>query len=170
MYDQPSIGCKNITDPQCREHMVLPFALLPESYWNDEDLDPTLEQTIEYLTRWPEDTWTAAIGCPSCGKVLPYVRRDVEWGSAPFQEKGRFSSDTKCYVVELECARRDCRLPAKFHTVLNDQIPNESALLDRLRRGFFGGICPAGHDLLPVPRERYRLARVLDAIPSDKTP
>jgi hypothetical protein len=56
MYDQPSIYCKNITDPRCREHMVLPFALLPESYWNDEDLDPTLEQTIEYLTRWPEDT------------------------------------------------------------------------------------------------------------------
>jgi hypothetical protein len=148
--------------------MVLPFAFLPESYWNDEDLDPTQEQTIEYLTRWPEDTWRAAIGCPSCGKVLPYARRDVDWSWAPFQEEGRYSSDTNCYRIELECARKDCRLPAKFHTVLNDQIPTESGLLDKLHRGFFGGTCPAGHDLLPIPKERYRVTRILDAIPTDE--
>src|ERR1700723_1565681 len=144
--------------------MVLPFAVLPESLWLGDFDDYTQEQKDEYLKRWPPDTWKAAIGCPFCGKVLQYDADDVAWDQTERFAVGRFSSDTKCYRVEFECARQGCRVPAKFHTVLGGGIRNETALLDKLSRGFFGGQCSAGHDLLPIPKERYRLARILDAI------
>jgi hypothetical protein len=167
MYDEPEIRCKAITDPGCGERMVLPFSVLPESYWPDEFGEYTQERIDEYQSRWPSDTWQAAIGCPFCGKILLYARDDVGWNETEHSEEGRFSSDTKCYRVELECARIDCRVPAKFHTVLGGAIRNETALLDKLSRGFFGGQCSVGHDLLPIPKEKYRLTRILDAIPSD---
>jgi hypothetical protein len=92
----------------------------------------------------------------------------VSWAAAPYEEEGRYHADTTCYRVEFECAKSGCRAHAQFHTVLNERhISTEAALLDKLRVGFFSGPCPIGHDLLPIPREKYRLDRVFDAIPSE---
>jgi hypothetical protein len=167
MYDEPWTSCGYVSGLGCRERMVLPYAVLPESLWLDDFDDYTQEQKDEYLKRWPSDTWKAAIGCPFCGKVLLYARDDVAWDQKAIFVAGKYSADTKCFLVEFECARRDCRVPAKFHTVLGGEIPNETALLDKLCGGFFGGQCSVGHDLLPIPKEKYRLTRILDAIPSD---
>jgi len=164
MYEQPVIQCKNIkADPKCEGYMVLPFFPLPPECGDD----PTPEEKDEYLARWPPGTWRATIGCPSCGKILLYDAEDVEWYGAPYEEKGQHHASTTCYRVEHRCATLSCRVPVIFHTVLNVRISSQAALLEKLDREFFSGKCRNGHNIFRVPRERYRLDRVFDAIPSE---
>ena len=165
-YFEPYVICRNFkASPRC-ERIVLPFRGLPNKNPFDLICSPFLAETGEYPVRWPEDGWQAAIGCPYCEAAFRYGLWDVRWEAIDRDAPGVFHSDTKCYRVEFECARPNCRLPVQVHTVLGGVIPTENALRDMLHDGLFHEICPAGHDLLPIPRDRYRLTREVEAIPS----
>ncbi len=170
-YDEPVIGCGSGDGtperPRYCEAIVLPFQPLPISSGMQMPGDPIPEKTDEYQARWPPDDWRATIGCPSCGIILQYDARAVSWQRACFDESGNYFSDTTCYRIEFECARKDCRVPVRFHTVLSDRIPTEVALRATLRTDFFHGNCSAGHPLLRIPQELYRVSRVMEAIPKD---
>ena len=168
IYSQPFIECTDPrSSPYCHAKMVLPFPWLREWWVYALDDDPAQEAMGQHLANWPEEDWSANIGCPVCGTILRYASPHVSFEPVYQKVRGRYYSDTTCYRVELECAKDDCRTPAHFHTVLGGEIVSESALLNRLAGGFFGGECSKGHSLLPIEKERYKLTRALDPIPSE---
>ena len=122
-------------------------------------LGPTFPETGTPLPNWPADEWKANIGCPECGLVFVYRERSGSLG------QGRFHSDTVCACVEFRCSQTGCGTLIKFHTTLPDRSRKSfDGLLDKLHRGFFQGRCANGHGLLPVPREKYEIREVFQAV------
>jgi hypothetical protein len=163
-YVQPILLCRNRRQAElpCNK-IILPYPELPMTEDSGER-----SQRASSLLEWPGREWCANIGCPSCGRVLVYGPGAVSWAVAPYQGRGQFRSDTVCVYVESECATAGCRVPIKFHTIIEDRSPRSfDELRDKLHRGFFVATCRNGHSMLPTPRERYRLCEVLDPIPSD---
>jgi hypothetical protein len=164
---EPKIHCKY---PDCDHFMVLPYRIVP-FVLNEENDDAIQDEINKHRSRWPKDNWQAAIGCPKCGNILLYVADDVSWREEfEWEDADPYDADTVCYSVSCECATKDCRSPVRFHIIAGDdenQDWSEDALRNRLHDAFYVGQCPAGHSLLPIPRDRYRLETVRGPIPKD---
>jgi hypothetical protein len=161
----PSLRCKGSC---CFWQIFLPLSAVVPYERDDDTLYPTQEEIDEHRSRWPPDGWLAAIGCPNCGNIHEYDESDVEWCEEEAGGPDTYSSGVVCYHVSTACAKADCRALAQFHIVVGeDQDASENALRDRLHAGLYNGKCPNGHDLLPIPKERYGVTKVVGEIPSD---
>lgn len=162
MYYQPILFCDSMKSRNYYEwhNIVLPYPELP-------DWDGTYDEEDEDFP-WPDASWHAVIGCQECGLVSEYLSDEVAWGQAPVKGEGRFHSDAAFVRVNFECGQLGCRAPIQFYTATQNRSDESIPLLIRkLQDGFFHGRCPRGHALVPIPKERYRIQRILEAIPTD---
>ena len=174
-WGEPVIKCKGPDRKwggNCQWWIELPFAGIPKSEHAIDADDSTLDKKYKHLSGWPPDDWRAAIGCPGCGEIRPYEARDVEWAPTDREEPDTYRANTLCYSVSCRCAKESCPFPVRFHIVVDeeDQDVSEAALLDRLRADYYSGAkCSEGHPRLLslVPRDRYQLEIIREAIPKD---
>ena len=91
--------------------------------------------------------------------MYAYTRRDVHWDPVSKTGRGKFHSGCTCFSIELQCARRDCKVPATVH--IEKSGATEAEVEKLLLNGFFVGDLSCGHSVLPPPKGRYRIQRVM---------
>ena len=85
--------------------------------------------------------------------------------------------------VKMECYKSDCRVPVEFYIVDFDAIAREEGKsfdlphhrekwiaetdwVKLIRAGKFHGVCKNGHELNPIPAERYSVSTRQGSLPS----
>jgi hypothetical protein len=169
-YEYYSLECKARTNGRyCARTFDLPgSSLLTEEEFENPACQP----------KWPRTEWKADIACPQCGCIKEYSSADVcRWHhDEPVQ--GDFFLH-----VAMECSRSNCHVPVEFYIVDFDEIASEEGKwfdfphqrekwidetdwLKLIRDGKFHGLCSKGHELLPIPKPRYRLSKRDGTLPS----
>jgi len=154
----PYVVCKHAKRPDDIECslIVLPYPNLKASDW-----DQLVEEGIR-LPDWPPDGWSALFGCSECGFVSEYFFLDVDWRLVPRLAPGVFHSGADCFCIEFQCGQKSCKAPTKLHVQRSELT--ENAVLDLLRRPFFIGSLPCGHDVPSLPFNQYQIHKVMDPI------
>ena len=162
----PCLQCKH---PNTRaEDVDCPWIVLPYpnlKAMTDEEFDAELEATLEeeiHLLDWPGDGWQAFVGCSECGFVSLYTGIDVLWRYLPKSAPGRYHSGADCFCIEFQCGQKSCKAPTKLHVQKSGLT--ENGVLDLLRRPFFIGSLPCGHDVPSLPLNQYQIHKVMDPI------
>ena len=154
----PGLECKRGhrgSDLVCAP-IILPYPNLKAMTWED------IPEEGIHLPDWPPDGWSTLFGCSECGFVSEYFSLDVEWGLIPKSAPGRFHSGADCFCIEFRCGQRNCKAPTKLHVQRSGLT--ESAVRDLLRRPFFIGSLPCGHDVPSLPAREYSVRKIMDPI------
>jgi hypothetical protein len=163
LYARPCITCHGfMKNPShwCDHLSQLPYPDIPhvtEEEWSEAlDIDPL---------ELPTDEWTIFFGCRQCGYVDTYYGHSLAISSLERQQLAQFHNETNCFSVELQCARIDCKSPAKLHMTLFSG-KSEKDLIRLLRLpDFCWGDLPCGHQIMPIPEPFYRNAhRVMNRL------
>lgn len=94
----------------------------------------------------PTDEWQVVFGCPVCGLVDTYRRRDLDTRLEFHESGGRFRSDTNCFCADVLCGRPGCGTPAKVHVSLGPQ-GGEEGVKYMLQKAAIVGQLPCGHSV-----------------------
>lgn len=151
-YEAPVIKCSG-----CPCLIPLPYPDLPQT-----DADRAFRPGNTSQLEFPSDEWSAIFGCRECGRVDTYHGQDVEANIALRQSEGRYHNDATCFCVELRCGEVHCKAPATLYV----DTPNEAeaSLLGLLRASHFRGRLPCGHEIAPIPRDFYKIRRIVSRL------
>jgi len=161
----PVLYCKNPDPTHECEPIVLPYSGLKTTALTLGELWDEYPETPEgetHLLDWPPDEWKAFFGCSECGFVSEYTSVDVDHLSIPKSVPGIFHSGADCFCIEFRCGQRNCALPTKLHVQMSGLT--ESGVQALLRRPFFIGSLPCGHDVPSLPISQYQIHKVMDPI------
>ena len=142
------------------------FHIIPVSYPETPEISEEQWDSGEYehLLSLPPAGWSVMFGCRECGHLGLYDSDSVGEGLLERSNRAKFHNETNCFAVRLRCARIDCKAPSTLYVNLKEGEA-ENDLLRLLRSGFFDGLLPCGHQIMPIP-ERYYVDphRVIDRL------
>jgi hypothetical protein len=169
-YEYYTLRCRALTNGRyCDKLFDLPGStvLTKEEYENPPS-----------QPKWPGAEWKAHVACPLCGCIGDYAFADVGW----WHDEERLLGDFFLHI-KMECSKSDCRAPVEFYIVDFDAIARdegksfdlphhrekwigETDWVKLIRTGRFHGVCNKGHELQPIPAQRYRVSTKRGFLPS----
>ena len=140
LYVSPEFICHSILDPRRPRRY---FHAFPIPYPNIPEVSEDQWRSGEYEDRleWPLDEWRVLFGCRECGYVATYDADALGETILERNNQANFHNETNCYSVQLQCAKIDCKAPAKLHVNLKDG-EGAKELLRLLKESFFDGALP----------------------------
>jgi hypothetical protein len=171
MYEYYSLHCKALSNGRyCAKIFGLPGStLLSEEEYENPPSQP----------KWPSAEWKAHVACPLCGCIREYGFADMDW----WHDEERLLGDFFLHV-KMECSKSDCHVPVEFYIVDFDVIAHgddwesfdlphhrekwiaETDWVKLIRSGKFHGVCNRGHELQPIPAQRYNVSTRQGFLPS----
>lgn len=137
---------------------------------------------------WPTPSWEANLACSKCGHIRLYRSNDIRTTNLTKYRPELY------LLVRMSCFK--CRIPVGFYVpdLWRLAVERKMPLIDDLksrafcdfeldveftswaktrdwieviRSGYFLGRCKSDHDLIPLPKERYRISLERGPIPTN---